>query len=300
MAVAVPTTMHLVSQVVLRRFCDQTGNLTAYRVDSGRSKRVGPAGVGYVDDLDPVNPFAFEQRWKAVEDRLPEALVAVEEGSIFDSTSLVDLLRDCLAMHWARSHNLVAMYESVLPRILWDQEEQMLCDPMVDHIFRSQHQGLWPAGPEGRALGARRVRERVVEMFHASGFLPQRMLANFDEARARVAGVPLQIVLAGPGEFLIGDSPAQSLNKDRAGVGPLGGVPWGDATTVTMPLGRRHAIALGRQSEYVCLDQRQVDIVNRFQLSAARCQVAWHPDASVRGFVEAYFVGQDGATVMNP
>jgi hypothetical protein len=282
-----------VSQVILRRFCDRGGELTAYLVDSRRTKPLGPAGLAYVQDLNPVDPIGFEQQWKAVEDRLPEALVAVDDGSIFASRRLVDLLRDCLAMHWARSYNLVLMYASMLPRILDHREREMLSDPMIEHVFRSQHRGLWPAGGESRALAAQYVRDRVANVFDASGFLSKRMLANFDEARARVAGVPLQIVVAGASEFLIGDSPAQSLNKDRAGIGPLGGIPWGEATTVTMPLGRRHAVALGPRNEYIELDQREVGIVNRFQLSVARRHVAWHPDADIERFVDAYFAAQD-------
>lgn len=78
---------------------------------------------------------------------------------------------------------------------------------------------------------------------------------------------------------LIGDCPALSLSAERSGVGPLGGVPWDQATTVFMPLDRRHAMGLGRTNKYMTFDAEQVAQLNRAQVIGAQKVVLWHPDA---------------------
>jgi hypothetical protein len=278
--------VHLVSQVVLRRFCDDTNNLSACSLKYGRTFRTGPKGVCYSTDIDQADPVGSEQLWKTVEDRLPEALDAVEAGTVLKDPGLSNVLRECLALHWARSRTLISMYEQALPRILDRQEREMWADPDLVSVFRDQHHGLWPAGPAGLMEAARGVRERVEKNFKESGFVGSRFLANFYEAKSRADGVSLQIGVSRGTGFLIGDAPAQSLKTGHRGVGPLGGVPWGEANTVFMPLGPHHVMSLNRTDEYVDMNEDNVRIVNRIQIVAAHQHVVWHPDADFADLVD--------------
>jgi hypothetical protein len=115
--------------------------------------------------------------------------------------------------------------------------------------------------------------------------LARRFLALYLVAKERVNKHPIEIGIAQEGEFLIGDAPAQSYRTGHPGVGPLGGVPWGRASTFMMPLGRRYVLGLGRAPAYLDLDRSAVNTLNRGQVLAAHRWVVWHPNANLREFV---------------
>ena len=104
------------------------------------------------------------------------------------------------------------------------------------------------------------MRRRIEEVFATNGFVVERLVKNFAQTQSLIRQAKLEQVVASEGRFLIGDAPAQSLKAGHSGVGPMGGVPWAEATTVTIPLGPRHAIALGGTDGYIELDERQVEV----------------------------------------
>ncbi len=65
----------------------------------------------------------------------------------------------------------------------------------------------------------------------------QQVREVFEDVRALVAGLELQITEAQEGELCIGDALAQSLRKGPSyiHVGVLGGVPWNEADTSCCP-----------------------------------------------------------------
>jgi hypothetical protein len=276
---------HLVSQVILRQFCNATGELRVFDLmhPSRSPKLKGPRKVCFLSDSDinPPDPLSFEELWGGVETDVPPALVAMRNGILHDDAKSLETLRNCLALHWARSQTLATMIEPVTTAVLDRAERRMREDPNL--ISPS---GLTPAGPEARSLFARAMRNRVEAIgFDLARLVPERFTANFHEAKRRVENQPVEIVVASGSEFLIGDCPALSLSTERSGVGPLGGVPWDQATTVFMPLDRRHAMGLGKTNKYMTFDAAQVAQLNRAQVIGAQKVVLWHPDADFTEYV---------------
>jgi hypothetical protein len=276
-----PQKFHLLSQVVLRRFCDARGFLLALTVQYPERppRQKGPGAVCYSRDLKPDDPFAFEALWQPVENRVGEAIDAVENGTVFSDERLVDILRGCLAVHFARSLSLEQVVRSASGDVLDRSEARMQQDGRLISLS-----GIVPAGPEGRSLIARGVRDHIEQGgFALPRLIPERFIENYPIALERVAEVPVEIAVAEEGEFLIGDAPAQTLNPGRVGI--VGGVPWDQATAVVMPLGRRHVMRLGKANHYIPVLQMGVDNLNRVQALSAIERVMWHPEADLADFV---------------
>ena len=249
-----------------------------------------PAAVCYTKDLRPKDPFAFEQLWQSVEDVLPAAFEALDDGTICTDDHLLDVLRNCLALHFAWSRTLEVMSRQIIPKLLDDRELQMRTDP---NLVPSS--GLAPAGAEGAEILARQARERIEGMgFTLEHLLPERFMVNYQEAKRRVTGQPVEIAVAEDANFLIGDAPAQTLDPDK-GLGPLGGVPWDQARTVFMPLGPRHSIALAPATKFVHFDVDAVTIINSYQVARAQRHVIWHPISELEEFVRNQIAGYQGS-----
>ena len=101
--------VHTVTKCLLARFADaETGKLKAYHVPRGlpgrREYDNPPSRVGRVPKYMKFRPQEHEDRWNAeVENHLPVAFAAVDDGTILDRPGLVSVLKDCIALHWARS-----------------------------------------------------------------------------------------------------------------------------------------------------------------------------------------------------
>jgi hypothetical protein len=129
-----------------------------------------------------------------------------------------------------------------------------------------------------------RLIDDALATLNASSFTPDRMIALHDQVLPLVSRAELEVGIAQESEFLISDTPAQSLRVGHPGVGPVGGVPWDRATTIVMPIGRRHLIGLGRKAGFHDLDRAAVDYLNRIQIVGAEQTLAWHPDANLLSF----------------
>ncbi len=119
----------------------------------------------------------------------------------------------------------------------------------------------------------------------------ERIESLYLQARAITDAAGLEILKPpGSGEFLIGDVPALTVRADRTGVGALGGIALAEAQSVFLPLGPRHAAALGRANRIFHLTSGQVAEVNARQLRGAIDYVYLRPGSpltdTVRSFAE--------------
>lgn len=276
---------HLVSKVILRQFCDSRHELISLNLRCGTTRRTGPGGVCWVSAIRPQDPVTFEGLWKRVEDHLPKVLEAISARRVLDDR-LAGLVRDCLAIHLARSKTLLTLHELALPRYEDEVERSVLRnpanEPALERRFFHQH-GLWPAGSDGLAMAIAEERKKVRPTLEA--MMPDSFKDNYEKARGLMGNEPVEVCVAREGEFLIGDAPAQSLKSGHPGVGPFGGVPWTEATAFVLPLNRRNAVSLAQEAHYVDIDAEGVELLNRIQVVSAHDHIMWHPSADFREFV---------------
>jgi hypothetical protein len=212
-----------------------------------------------------------------METAFPEAMGAVKNGSVLEHEQLVDVLRDCLAVHFARSNRIERITRASREPALADAEAEAR-----DHPSLASPEGLIPIGAEARAAMAHRTIERIKDTtFRHEVIAPERMIAIYEQVKARSAGNGVEMLVAKEGEFIIGDTPAHTFHPER-GID----VAWDDAMTVFMPIGRHHPIALGPVSTFSDIDPVTMDMINRVQVATAEGMVAWHPEAKMMDFVK--------------
>lgn len=116
----------------------------------------------------------------------------------------------------------------------------------------------------------------------------------FEDARELARRSGLQIVRPESGEFLIGDSPALTIDAGTRRIGVLGGVPFAQATTVVLPLGPRRAAALHHTNDWSVAPRALVDALNSFQVQKAQSAVYFRPGAPFKRFLHAQRPPQGG------
>lgn len=280
--------LHVVSRVILRRFCDASNHLLVrYELAYRKARRVGPNGFGREPRLHPSKVAEFEAQWKSVEDALPAALAALDAGKALGDATAMETLKACLAIHMARSRLVPDIDELVVEAVRKGLGTRLIGHPRLAESFRRRHMGILPAGPEALRLEAETMIEEAIAGFLASGWAAARMGYWYDQAKKMTSGAHLEIWEARAGEYLIGDTPALSHRRGHPGAGPLDGVPWKGANTIWMPVGPHHAIALTDKSDTYAAPVDLVEFLNRQQVQAAQQAVAWHPAVDLTAFTDA-------------
>jgi hypothetical protein len=137
MGMPTPTTKepHLVSRVVLRAWVGDNGEFVRYDLRSGKSTLTGPDGMGFTRDLALEEAPAFEGTWSAFENAWPEARDAVEHGTALTDEAVVELLRECIAVHMARTHDLLLVHRETIKRTVEESTDSIAANPALAAIF---------------------------------------------------------------------------------------------------------------------------------------------------------------------
>ena len=101
---------HLVSQVLLRRFCQtdehNVKRLDAYSRTDRRVSQKTPGQVAKLDDFVKIDSEDTEHLWRTTENLMHDALAAARTPSLFKMPKHVQTLKDAMALHLVRSLEL--------------------------------------------------------------------------------------------------------------------------------------------------------------------------------------------------
>jgi hypothetical protein len=302
-AVGHVTEQHLISKVLLKRFAEHSGPyrglICPFRLEYPRARHrlLGPGGCAKVDNFVAWASASVERLWKQTEDRLADALAAMEEGTLFASAGHASVIKSAIALHFARSKATRVIHARVWAETVergrrrWNTEHRQL---LAYWFYREK--GLYPAGEEAWGIFADELLALSHSLAGSGALLRERIESLYLNARAMTDVAGLEILTPrGGGEFLIGDVPALTVRAGHAGVGVLGGIALAEAQSVFLPLGPRHAAALGRADTIIHLTSGQVAEVNARQLRGAIDYVYLRPGSPLMGTVCSFAEQRESA-----
>ena len=283
---------HVVSQVILRRFLGPTpqgDRLLAYNLRYGRAKLRAPGAVGKLKDFVQIDSLETERLWGRTEQDLPAAIDAAQTRRVFQDPKHVAVIKDAIALHFARSLDTLESVNQSWQQTLAAARAAYLADqPAMKDLFYRKH-GFVAGGSVVAEEIADDLLRTAEELYENGSYFRLRVVDLFEEIRRMAASARLEIIRPrrGQSRFLLGDVPAISFDAGGNALGIPGGVPFGDATTVFLPLSPTRLAALSRVDRFEAVPSAAVRQVNRFQVAKAHDYVYMQPGSGLQGFVSS-------------
>lgn len=276
---------HVVSKSLLRQFAVPTKDgerLMAHALQYGKAKLRAPRGVGKLDHFVKIDSQETERIWGLTEQDLPAAIAAARTRRIFANPKHVSVIKDAIALHFARSLELLQAHAMLWERGLEEARQRYRADETTMASLFYQRYGLLP--PSGRAAGEILSEELLADtrkLYDSGAIFRLRVVDMFHAARELAGRAGLEIIRPDRGEFLIGDVPAIPIDGRRHALGVLGGVPFADATTVILPLSPRRLAALGKADVFRNVPGSAVKLLNTIQIAKAQRFVFMRPGSGL-------------------
>lgn len=143
---------HVVSKVLLRQFAVPTNGgerLLAHSLRYGKTKLRGPSGVGKLENFVKIDSQETEHLRGQTEQYLPAALAVAKTRRIFASPRHVGVIKDAIALHFARSLELLRAHAMLWEHGLERTRRQYRADENTMATLFYQKYGLLP--PSARA-----------------------------------------------------------------------------------------------------------------------------------------------------
>lgn len=267
---------HVVSATVLRRFATDgpgSAGLQILPIEleylwERRPKPKGVGGCGWIKDFVPFDSGSMENVWGATERHLPSAFRAVEDSSIFQDPQLTAVLRDTVALHYIRSERTRTLHKNTVKA--WSARGPQRHS--ADLLRRAAAKGidLSLSGPDDLTDIVEQQIAQIRAEFSSGELLRNDMEDLYADARGLLSTWQLEILTAGEGEFVIGDTPAITMRTDADGNITSDGIVIGQCHTTVLPIGPKHCLALGpANSMRGELSSAVVDLLNRAQVKSA-------------------------------
>ena len=217
---------HLVSKVLLRQFCMPTPHgdrLLSHSLQYGHALLRAPRGVAKQKDFVKIDSRETERVWGLTEQALPDALAAARTRRIFKSPKYVALIKDAIALHFARSLDVRQVDNALQERLLVTQREAFLADKQgMEALFYLKYHLHPPASEKAREIIADDFLSTTTRLLSSGTYFRLRVVDMFHAAREMTESLGLQIMSPQRGEFLIGDVPAIPIDVARGARGLLG------------------------------------------------------------------------------
>ncbi len=286
---------HFISQCLSGRFTEVINpkaglQLISYTLKWRKAYPKGTGGVGYVDDFIKLDSEKTEAIWKNVEDHLPEAIDAAEDGTLFKSAALEKVIRDAIALHFVRNPQIEQIHQTSFGPAHQQGIERLAQTWASEEAFARDHGGLWPAGPEGRRMGAEAMLKRLSDRFNEGAMFRLRSQDLFEKMSDAFAATGLEILTPASthSEFLLGDAPGLTvdLHLGLAGYGEFVGLA--KATHVILPLDPKVLAVLGAGNGFRQISDDEVDLFNRLEARASKNHVFYRPSVDFKVAIDTW------------
>ena len=229
----------------------------------------GPRGL-FCGDFDRHDPASAEDRWGAVESKMPQVYKLLDERRAHDDADAVETIRDLMAVHWVRNPGMRLVHERVKKEVVaYSIRDLGQKRDLLARAFRHRT-GLEPAGQGELDWINIRTHEDVF-IRNGEQIFSDRVTENYEKVRAMLARWHVQVGYTDGLDLLIGDVPVVTTKPDHYGIGPVQGVALGDIK-IAMPVAPNIMIALGPEPATVTLTD---DVVLRYNDMQIKTFVRW-------------------------
>lgn len=277
---------HLVTRSILKNFSVHTQSgyqLREFGLATGlKAHLTSVKHACTVQNFVKLDSQRSEDHWGRFETRFPEAIASAENSTLFSRPDLIEVIKNLLALHFARSYEIQVAIQNVRgPGI----SDFMTAVGLDDAWLTQAHLDRFGFEVTDLAVARERLEEAVSQEFNShteSGvYFRLRIPDYLQRAREIITNSKLQILRpsSDEDEFLIGDNPLITPDTIRSRLGILDGLPIGNAATVIMPLSPKLSVALARQNSEEIVNEDLVRELNRFQMQKAKKSVFFCPGA---------------------
>jgi hypothetical protein len=249
-------------------------------------KRKPVSRCGWVKNFVAFESASAEHLWNGIETRVPTALDAVRHGTPFADSAHAEVLRSLVVLHYVRSYHFREVHLNALEKVRATLRVTLPRDlpgPLYREALRAT--GLHLTEPEALATYAERlIDQSEVVQDHESGKLFRENIEEmFHKVLQKASMWQVEIHTPESGQFLIGDNAGITIRQDENKTEY--GMAFNDATSMVLPIGPRHLVALGPHNKVNTLDAATVAALNTVQVLAARRYVYMHPSSNLQPFV---------------
>jgi len=265
--------------VVLARFAvDKIVEVEDVR-KPGRWRPKSPSAVAYVEDYVRHDSAGAEAVWQQTETLLAEALDMLDAGGIPERGSRTEqTVKDCLALHWARSHSFKAAADKAWERVRRASAEDLARQPeLLARVF-AQRTGRHDPTPQDLADVNDDLHQGPEDIRDGRHF-SSRVRHFYAEARTKFADRSLEVgrCLPDTRDLVISDNPVVTPSHHKRGLNAEQGVALGDAYAVGMPLGPRLFVSLTDRPDAASIGDARAALLNDWQASIRRTHLVRRP-----------------------
>jgi hypothetical protein len=203
---------------------------------------------------------------------------------------LEKVIREAIALHFVRNPQIEEIHQSSFGPAHEQGIDRLAQSWESEEAFARDHGGLWPAGPEGRRMGAEAMLARLRDRFNEGAMFRLRSQDLFEKMSDAFVSTGLEILTpASPqAEFLLGDVPGLTvdLRLGLAGYGEFVGLA--KATHVILPLDPRAMAVLGPSSGFRQIADEEVDLFNRLQVRGSKHYIFYRPSVDFQSLIETW------------
>jgi len=271
---------HLISVVLLKRssVAKPKGlELRSYDLKFDQSKLRPPETVGWSSEFVSFRSQIAEQLWSTTENRLNDALLAVDSGSIFKEPELVAVIKDAMILHFVRSPETHRAHIASWRSAEKHSRNQLMRDPSWLLAIALQERGIgWTMTHSANDVADMLLAESR-SAFQSGALFQSSLERLFAKLRATGARSHLEISICEAGDFVLADNPALSFTSSRK----WPRVPFGDAGTIAMPLGPHVIASLGPFDKIQQVDETIAQRVNEVAVSQSTRHLFFHPGSNL-------------------
>jgi len=273
---------HLVSRVVLRQWANwKNGPIGGLDMRSLEQRTDQVEKFAGLDDPGLNAPDATEKIWSdEVEVRLPHAFARLKAGELLSDRAAMTTVKNCIALHWARGFVLTELTQQIIP-LKVEEITASLTEQFSPQQIMSALTGVSLVSPDMSALLKQRISADFTKKLENERFMDEQFVVQYVKCKELISSHSLEIWHSNTDDFLIGDAPVVSYNKEDDKVGVLSGVSWDKADAIFMPLGPHHVVALAKTNTEREASPANVEQFNAMQVRGALREVFFRPDGGL-------------------